>query len=320
MLQGGTGLKDTVVAALSLFVILGIAGAQTFPPTTYLDPNTDMERNVTFSFEQSVQGNGYFMTYKYARAGNLEFKDYAHGSGAIDSEAILSTYELNHTTHMPDQDWNDLNEACIQYKESSSMTYAPTDIAIGTGYYSANPLRYDSLLKEKTWIKNKRASTSMHHEVEYAHEISPKDLFVLAKEKTNVTYDPIFEGVGVTEMKIREDVTDGKIHIGVLQGSVDSVSTYPTTLTTAPMSNWMAWKKPAIEIDEDYFGTYHIEKNMSIEVPYKKVITEYDWLPCCAGGWDDMYSWDQKGHGASTKGIFDCSCYKAPSEAQFQRE
>ena len=29
-----------------------------------------------------------------------------------------------------------------------------------------------------------------------------------------------------------------------------------------------AWKNPSIEIDEDYWGTYHIEKNMTLEVPY----------------------------------------------------
>ena len=31
----------------------------------------------------------------------------------------------------------------------------------------------------------------------------------------------------------------------------------------------IAWRNPAIEIDEDYWGTYHLEKNISLEVPYK---------------------------------------------------
>jgi hypothetical protein len=302
---------------------MGVAAAwpTNFPPsaaTDYTDPNTYLDRNITFSFEQSVQGTGYFMTYKYAKMGNVEFKDYGHGSGSLDSEAILSAYSDNRSIHMPYGDWNDIAQSCIQYKETSKMTYAPMQIAIGNGYYATNPLRYDSLLKEKTWIKNRRASTSMEHEVEYAHAID-KDLNVVGKEKINVTYDPIQEGIGVTQMKITEDVTSGKIHIGVLQGSVDTISNLPaSTLTTAPGTNWMAWKKPAIDIDEDYFGTYHIEKNMTIEVPYKKSILSYDWLPCCSGGWEDMYYYDQKGYGSSTKGIFDCSCYKVPTQAQFQ--
>ena len=49
---------------------------------------------------------------------------------------------------------------CIQYKETTHAVYAPTRIAIGTGYYAANPLNYDSLIKEKTWIKNRLAGTS----------------------------------------------------------------------------------------------------------------------------------------------------------------
>jgi hypothetical protein len=258
------------------------------------------------------------MTYKYAKMGNIAFKDYAHGSGSIDSEAILSAYNETKITHPYYADWNDLAESCIQYKETSTMVYAPMKIAIGTGYYAANPLNYNSLLKEKTWIKNYRASTSMHHEIEYAHEIT-KDLNVIGKEKVNITYDPIFEGVGFTQMRIKEDVKEGKIHIGVLQGTLDNVSSpSPGTITTAPWTNWMAWKKPAIEIDEDYFGTYHIEKNMTLEVPYKNTIVNYDWLPCCAGGWNDMLAGDQKGYGTSAKGIFDCTCFKVPKTAQFQ--
>ena len=69
------------------------------------------------------------------------------------------------------------------------MVYAPMRIAVGTGYYAANPLDYSSLLKEKTWVKNYRAGTSMHHEVEYAHALD-KELNIDVKEKFNYTYDP----------------------------------------------------------------------------------------------------------------------------------
>ena len=105
-------------------------------------------------------------------------------------------------------------------KKMSSMVYAPMKITVGNGYYAANPLDYNSLLKEKTWVKNYRAGTSMHHEVEYAHALD-KELEINAKEKFNYTYDPVWEGVGYTQMKINEDVTDGKAHIGVLQSNTD---------------------------------------------------------------------------------------------------
>ncbi len=257
------------------------------------------------------------MTYAYAKVGNLAFKNYAHGSGSIDNSAILTTQKLNRTSHPYDAEWNDFDQSCIQFKEDNNMVYAPMRIAVGNGFYAANPIDYSSLLKEKTWVKNFRADTSIHHEIEYAHAID-KQLEVIAKEKINNTYDPVFEGVGVTQMKINEDVTDGKIHIGVLQGDETFVSQtgMPNIMNLATKS---AWKKPAIEIDEDYWGTYHVEKNITLEVPYKKTITSEDWLPCCFGGWNDMQYNDQKYFGKSTKGVFDCTCYKVPTQAQFPR-
>jgi hypothetical protein len=286
-------------------------------------PNSRLESNTTFNFEQSVQGNGYFMTYMYAKAGNLAIKNYAHGSGSIDNEATLVTQELNRSSHPYDTDWNDFDQNCIQFKEDVAEVYAPMRIAVGNGYYAANPLDYSSLLKEKTWVKNYRAATSMHHEVEYAHALD-KELEITAKEKTNYTYDPIWEGVGYTNMKIVEDVTDGKAHIGVLQGASNFASAPgtadATSITAKSGTMWStAWKHPSIEIDEDYWGTYHIEKNMTLEVPYKRVEAVEDWLPCCFGGWDTMNYRDQKGFGKSTKGVFDCTCFKAPTQAQWPR-
>ena len=130
----GFNLKKIILGAVALVIIMGISAAWNFPPlaSDYTNPNTIIERNLTFSFEQSVQGTGYFMTYKYAKMGNIEFKDYSHGSGTLDSEAILSAFSENKSYHMPYDDWNDFAQNCIQYKDTSKMTYAPMQIAIGT--------------------------------------------------------------------------------------------------------------------------------------------------------------------------------------------
>ena len=154
------------------------------------------------------------------------------------------------------------------------------------------------------------------NEVEYAHKLD-KDLSVVGKDFTDFTYDPIFTSNAFTQMKITEDVGEGKIHIGVLQASSDLVGTLPlTSLSTAPVINngkpGTAWYKPALEIDEDYWGTYHVEKNMTLSVPYSRNKPTYDWLPCSCmttpggiGGWNDMFPTDQKAH--SAKGFFDCT-------------
>jgi hypothetical protein len=328
-LDGGIDLKKAMLAmsiAMVLVALIGSSLAQTTEemlPATLKYPNAYEERNTTFNFEQSVQGNGYFMTYIYAKSGNIAMKNYAHGSGSLNSEALLTYQQLEQKSRDASTDYNDFAQNCIQFKEDVAMVYAPMRIAVGTGYYAANPLEYASLLKEKTWVKNYRAGTSMHHEVEYAHALD-KELELTVKEKFNYTWDPIWENIGYTNMKIVEDVTDGKAHIGVLQANEGFAGQMNNGVMDpgkygANMKN-SAWRNPSIEIDEDYWGTYHIEKNMTLEVPYNLVQKGEDWLPCCFGGYltiPTAYLGDAKLKGA--KGVFDCTCFKAPAVAEFPR-
>ena len=260
-------------------------------------------------------------------------KNYAHGSGSLDSDATLTWQHVTEKTHNVYSDYFDHYQDCIQFKEDVAMVYAPMRIAVGTGYYAANPLDYSSLLKERTEAKNYFAGTSMVHEIEYAHAID-KVLDLTVKDKINYTYDPEILTVGYTQMKVNEDVTDGKVHIGVLQANdqfvgkmlksdnysgrqPNDISELLTSFDDLSARKAM-WKDPAIEIDEDYWGTYHIEKNMTLEVPYHVVCKKDDWLPCCFAGFDDMNPLDKKVFKSAT-GVFDCTCFKAPTVAQFPR-
>jgi hypothetical protein len=153
----------TASISMILVALIGSSMAATVPfagdgmgIATAAYPNGYQEKNTTFLFEQSVQGNGYFMTYLYAKAGNAAIKNYAHGSGSLNSEALLTYEHLNRSTHNVYSDYNDFDQNCIQFKEDVAMVYAPMRIAVGNGYYAANPLDYSSLLKEKTWVKNYR--------------------------------------------------------------------------------------------------------------------------------------------------------------------
>jgi hypothetical protein len=296
----GTAVTATAVTDPNVDKFIGY-------PYTISDPNRLVEKNLSFNFEQTVQGNGYYMTYKYAKMGNTEFKDYAHGSGSLDNEAILASYDAIKRTHLWNGDYNDYNVSCIQYKETTHAVYAPTRIAVGTGYYAANPLNYDSLIKEETWLKNRISGTSMENQVEYAHKLD-KDLSLVVKDFTNFSYDPSFKSNAFSQMKVTEDVGEGKIHIGVLQANTNN------GVTAFSNANHLtsAWKNPAIEIDEDYWGTYHVEKNMTLSVPYSRIAPVYDWLPCtCNGGWNDMVLHDTRYH--SAKGFFDCTTCMPPA-------
>ena len=318
-----------------LVALIGNSVAWTGPtyPASAKYPNGYSVSNATFNFEQSVEGTGYHMSYIYAKAGATMMKNYAHGSGSLDSDATLTWQHVTEKTHNVYSDYFDHYQDCIQFKEDVAMVYAPMRIAVGTGYYAANPLDYSSLLKERTEAKNYFAGTSMVHEIEYAHAID-KELDLVVKDKINYTYDPEILTVGYTQMKVNEDVTDGKVHIGVLQANdqfvgkmlksdnysgrqPNDISELLTSFDDLSARKAM-WKDPAIEIDEDYWGTYHIEKNMTLEVPYHVVCKKDDWLPCCFAGFDDMNPLDKKVFKSAT-GVFDCTCFKAPTAAQFPR-
>jgi hypothetical protein len=295
-----------MLVALVMVSIIGISAAWpafNFVPVTKQNAGTEITFNRSMSVEQSVQGQGYSMQYLYAKADTAELKEYSHGSGSLDQETIFTAYSSNKTNHLPEANWNDFDENCIKFQTTvNSWTYAPSSFTFGTGFY-AQPVNYESLLKEKTWVKNRLVGTSIHNEIEYAHAVK-KDISAIVKTKYNNTYDPVYDAVGFTEMRIDETVTDGKIHIGALQDSWDN-------------KFGMAWRNPDLEIDEDYVGTYHILKNIAINDPFKWNKPSYDWLPCCSGGWDSIPASYKGGFGASTKGIFDCTCYKWPQTAQF---
>ncbi|HRW82895.1 MAG TPA: hypothetical protein P5049_05520 [Methanothrix sp.] len=245
--------------------------------------------NITFDFDQSVQGSGYFMTYRYIQLDSPDtnakgpmYKDYAHGSGTIDNEITICAEEIDYSR--PVGCFRECEAySCISAREDNSMVYSPMAMTYGNGYYARNPIVYNSLLKEKTVIKNYKPATMMHHQVEYAKAID-KEIDVIVKDKRYIYEDPVYQGVGYTSMKINEDITDGMVDIGVLQGepnSMDPNSTYTGKRATS------AWVNPMIEIDEHYVGTFHIEKNMSIDVPYKKESAPKDWLTCCILGCGD---------------------------------
>jgi hypothetical protein len=335
-------LKKIIVATIVFVACISLSIAQNYPtenqftgaglnqPTSkgaWLGGATlgVQTQNSSCDFELNVKGNNVYSTNRiYVKQGNLEFKNYAHGSGQIDNEVSLQTYHKNLSiANYPASyitkygEYTDEDTSCIQFKEDNSMVYSPMRFAIGTGYYSIYPINYNSLIKEKTWIKNYRAATSMHHQVEYAHALD-KELEVVAKEYRNVTYDPYWDGLGVTQWKINEDVTDGTVHIGILQASETFASALATNYNIIGNPSFSlnkgkpgtAWYKPTVDIDLDYVGSPHIEMNTTIKVPYTKITGADNWLPCCFGGWNDMYRLYQafEGPDAGTAKVFDCSC------------
>jgi len=157
-----------------------------------------------------------------------------------------------------------------------SLNDTTFNASAGAGTYgqrSRSPVNLGSLFGRDTWIKNQRSGAAMINEVSGAHSLSG-EMVVSAEDSNSWDYYG-HSGISSMQMKVNEDVTDGKVHIGAIQGPPQDIwdSVIPPTAT--------AIKDPTLEIDEDYVGTYHIEKNMTMSMPYGHLLAYQDWLPCC---------------------------------------
>jgi hypothetical protein len=118
-------------------------------------------------------------------------------------------------------------------------------------------------------------------------------------------------------MNVDENLVNGRAHFRALQLvgiPVDEMPEEDSGDVQVLGLAMKAWKKPLIELDEDYVGNYHIKKNMNLYTYSDDDLREDPWLPCCSGGFMDMNYEDAKAF-KSAKGIFDCTCFKVPSKA-----
>jgi hypothetical protein len=313
MLMRGVGMIRRIETVLLLLLLVaGLSIAAPALPNVNMNPGQSYLEH-TNDFQQDVSGEGYAMVYQNVNTNNLSVKNYMHGSGVIDMATLIHSQQKPYTdieyvssggVPVDIYSW----DSTINFTEQNQMTYAPEGFVYGNGWYAAHPIEYKSLLKEKTDGRNWQAGISMDHQIEYARAFK-KDVAV----QLNCTGGAIgIKGEGLGKMKIEEDVTQGTVHIGELltnpqiPGSVAALSAGIPKVTS---NGQMSRIEPQIEIDENYVGNFKIQKLMEINVPKSSYSNTADWLPCCMGGFFDMYTWDQNVNSAK-KGIFDCTCEK----------
>jgi hypothetical protein len=267
----------------------------------------------------------------------VELKKRGHGSGTIDTESLFSgesTY--TNTSHFFDTDEGEEMEilerrgeievfeeyeeeatSVVALKEDSKMTYNPMVMAIGAKYYALHPITFKSLLDDDTWAKNRDGFNSLNHEIEGAHGL---DMALDVQcDATNTT------------INVDENLIDGKAHFGALQlagiprDEEAEEDTEDDAEEDAPLMGlaMKAWHSPLVEVDTDFVGTYRIKKNMTLTVSEEEKEFEYDWLPCCFGGYLDMppiYQKGAMGFGSDVKAIFDCTWPRCPATGNFHDE
>ena len=217
-------------------------------------------------------------------------------SQALDSDDALVN------DHLGAVDGNSLNDSTgIQLKEKSLMKYGPETMEIGAGYYSDHPLIYRSQADRQTWMMNELNGASLQHEISNARALD-QELGLMSSESYDEN-DLLEKGTAVVQMSIKEGITKGRVHFGVLQGK--KISQNGRIDTNDPGSS--VWKNPEIDIDEDYQGTFDIEKNISIQLPYTSFRVSEMWLPCCRADYFDLHDYYRKR--ASADLIFNCNYF-----------
>jgi hypothetical protein len=195
----------------------------------------------------------------------------------------------------------------ISMTKQNEVTQGPTSFAYGTGWYASHPVSYNSLFKDKTLAKSYQEANMMHHQVEYARgfkgDISVDMNCTGPTAKAN--------GKGSIVMRLEDDVLEGTVHVSELQTDTlfNAKKDYVTVKGAKKYTQGMkrqGWKEPLIEVDANYVGSFHIKKTMQMEISKSKSTSTEDWLPCCSGGFFDIWSYDMTNGGQI--GIFDCTC------------
>jgi hypothetical protein len=292
----------------------------------YDNPTTLEQKDLKFDFEQNVSGTGFYASYRYAQMpdatgtegrlfNGVEAKNKAHGSGKIDADSkmyaessytnktwINGVYDENGEIIQETPD-DQKTTSVVQMNEDGQMVYNPLVMAIGSRYYDLHPVAFNALLNEEDWIKNRDGLNSLQHSVDQAHGL-------------NIAFNAQSDAINNT-MNIDENLVNGRAHFGALQLvgiPVDEVPEEDSEEVQVLGLAMKAWKKPLIELDEDYVGNYHIKKNMNLYTYSDDDLREDPWLPCCSGGFSDM-NYEDANAIKSASDVFDCTCFNVPGKA-----
>jgi hypothetical protein len=298
-------LSGLLIAAL----IIAAQGA-TWSGTVKTDSNSwsisRESRNLSFTCEQSVQGNISPVEYRYGTLSpyHSKYQDLmvndvgirertAALEGSISSEEQLSLKShINNTVNM------------TIYKPSGSDLYIiefyekwPVDFVYGAS------LNYTGEeINDLQFVGNNHDYVAANFL--YNHEFSREQDLNMRLERMNAT---VF-------------ATDEVINSGAVKATRDTQYKLKTHSTGIANFKWGEMDEDlniAYAGDEQYVGDYNITKNIRMKSRYDDIRKEDAWLPCCSGGYLSMSPIEQKDL-ISARGVFDCSCFDVPSKAQFQ--
>ena len=170
---------------------------------------------------------------------------------------------------------NNSSRDLIAFAGRDELISSSQNLTPGGGYYSTNPILMGQGSGSRTEISNADSATSMSHEIAAARGASRKAEYLV--QSSGVKGPMGKSGFTTTQMRIDEIVTDGRVNLGVLVGESGKAGAGSRSLDP----RHSAWRDPAIEIDEDYIGTFNISKNLTYNSSYSVTRNRDGWLNCC---------------------------------------
>jgi hypothetical protein len=207
--------------------------------------------------------------------------------------------------------WNEISMMRSHISWDKSVEYSGKGINNLERYLTSNPV--ESLILFPTdeqqyvntnFLNNKELAKESKSSLNAGIDLLSDD-FVHMDElgfrtKTDLNYSLNSHSTGIA------DINYGKVEF-------QQQLIIPIILKTKPGSMY----KVEGESQERYVGDFDIAKNVHMSSNYERRCVSDNWIPCCAGGWSTMPQLYQAAVGKDTKGVFDCTCYKTPTSAQF---
>jgi hypothetical protein len=251
-----------------------------------------------FQTDQAVQGNGFSSVYNSHNTGQMEMDKKAYGSGSYNYESMIKV-QKDTTYNEKTGYFSEKDEKKIKFDETMDFSYSPMNFDLG-GTFKA--LQLEKLGKEEICVKNYADPVSMNVLFDSASVLS-KNLSVNLLLRGRSAFNDLGQKTladqnGFSNLNVDASLT-GIGHMGIIGKHYNS-----TLISKNEVIDY--------QIDEDYTGTFQITKMVSQEFNKTIKSNEDEWLTCCSGGVEGMNPLDAR-YFKSSGGIFDCSCFLAPS-------
>lgn len=280
--------------------------------------NISSQLRYAYDSNQSVEGNGFANSYSLISTDYLHIRNVAHGSGSYSQKSAVRSLRRIQNDASSTGSSNTSNSDIIseiRLDQVTDATYSPENLSIGK---NSRTLSFMSKWSEDTSIKNAKIGASLGGNIDHAttmgNDVSTKlysytDYWDADYWEDWDDYGEMFQAL--SDSYINESIQSAELKMG--SDFTGNARFYAVKAIDSP-------KSARVLIDENYLGTFSLMKNMALSDRRFRNAHDEGWLPCCSGGWSTMDIDDRRGHGSSANGIFDCTCFKAPASAQFQRD